>query len=361
MQVCLVESFYGGSHRAWADGYVNSSTHDVTLVTMPAENWRWRMRGAAVGLSERVGELYAGRPPPDLVLVSSLIDLALFRDLTHRHWGRPKTVLYMHENQLGYPSQRGTDPAYPWINWTSLLSADEIWFNSQFHLDSLIAQLPAFLGRFPDGPHHTELESVVERSLVMSPGIGLDDLALQRNAAQRPCLLWNHRWEHDKRPERFAKALRDLDDLEFDVIICGEEPLGGDDIRERIVTHLGDRLVWLGYAPRSRYLDLLAQSDVVVSVAEHEFFGIAVVEAIAAGCCPVLPNRLSYPEIVGDWVGDRVLYDGADPVPMLRSRLSDIGATRALGRSISASMARHDWGLVAGRYDNAVNRLVSVV
>lgn len=361
MQVCLVESFYGGSHRAWADGYARASTHDVTLLTMPAENWRWRMRGAAVELSEQVGVMYADRPPPDVVVVSSLVDLALFRELTHPHWGRPITVLYMHENQLGYPSQRGTDPTYPWINWTALLSADEIWFNSQFHVDSLMAQLPAFLDRFPDGPHDAQLESVRGRSLVMPPGVDLSVITPQRNSTDRPRLLWNHRWEHDKRPDRFADALSALDGLDFEVIICGEGPLGGDDIRDELVAKLDDRLVWFGFASRNKYLDLLSQSDVVVSVAEHEYFGISVVEAIAAGCCPVLPNRLSYPELVSDWSGDRVLYDSEDLVPMLRSRLTDVEATRDLGQAIAARMARYAWVVAARRYDDAVNRLVSGV
>lgn len=358
MQICLVESFYGGSHRAWADGYANASTHDVVRITMPAENWRWRMRGSAVRLAEKVGATYADRPAPDVVMVSSLIDLALFRELTHEHWGRPTTLLYMHENQLGYPSQRGTDPAYPWTNWTSLLAADEIWFNSRFHLDSLAAAIPDFLGRFPDGPHDGALGAVLERSRVVAPGVDLTGLVppAQRDGV-RPRLLWNHRWEHDKRTDRFSEAVMGLDGLDFDVVICGEEPLGADQLRDGLVDHLGDRLKWLGFAPRDEYVDLVQQSDVVLSVADHEYFGISVVEAIAAGCCPVLPDRLSYPELVADWSGDPVLYSGVDPGPMLRARLSDIDATRELGRSIATTMARHGWRSVASAYDNEMSRL----
>jgi len=36
----------------------------------------------------------------------------------------------------------------------------------------------------------------------------------------------------------------------------------------------------------------------VLSTARHEFFGIAVVEALLAGCLPWLPDRLSYPELL---------------------------------------------------------------
>ena len=34
-----------------------------------------------------------------------------------------------------------------------------------------------------------------------------------------------------------------------------------------------------------------------VSTARHEFYGLAVREAIAAGCHPLLPRRVVYPEL----------------------------------------------------------------
>ena len=45
------------------------------------------------------------------------------------------------------------------------------------------------------------------------------------------------------------------------------------------------------------YQNLLHQSDIVISTAIHDFQGIAVLEAVAAGCIPVVPNRLAYPEL----------------------------------------------------------------
>ncbi|MBT8214185.1 MAG: DUF3524 domain-containing protein, partial [Acidimicrobiia bacterium] len=47
MRVLLVEPYYAGSHRAWADGYVASSRHDVSLLTHDARFWKWRMHGSA--------------------------------------------------------------------------------------------------------------------------------------------------------------------------------------------------------------------------------------------------------------------------------------------------------------------------
>jgi glycosyltransferase involved in cell wall biosynthesis len=61
---------------------------------------------------------------------------------------------------------------------------------------------------------------------------------------------------------------------------------------------LADKIIHFGYVEsHQEYIKLLCQADIIVSTAIHEFFGISVIEAVRAGCMPVLPNRLSYPEL----------------------------------------------------------------
>ncbi len=45
------------------------------------------------------------------------------------------------------------------------------------------------------------------------------------------------------------------------------------------------------------YYELLAKSKIAVSFARQETFGYAMLEAVALGCVPVVPDRLSYQEI----------------------------------------------------------------
>ena len=55
----------------------------------------------------------------------------------------------------------------------------------------------------------------------------------------------------------------------------------------------------MGYVEsKEEYLQWLEKADWVLSTATHEFFGIAVVEALFAGCLPWLPERLSYRELL---------------------------------------------------------------
>ena len=63
----------------------------------------------------------------------------------------------------------------------------------------------------------------------------------------------------------------------------------------------------------------------IVSTADHEFFGISVVEAIAAGAYPLLPRRLAYPEILNasEYVrAGEFFYDGS--VGGLAQRLAQL-------------------------------------
>ena len=55
----------------------------------------------------------------------------------------------------------------------------------------------------------------------------------------------------------------------------------------------------MGYVEsKGEYWKWLNKADWVLSTAEHEFFGIAVVEALFAGCLPWLPEKLSYRELL---------------------------------------------------------------
>ena len=89
---------------------------------------------------------------------------------------------------------------------------------------------------------------------------------------------------------------------------------------------------------------MLGLGDIVVSTARHEFFGIAVIEAVRAGCVPLLPDRLSYPELFDC----RYLYRENSLARMLEA---EIGKGRRLERSEAKNMTdRFSWRRLAGDY-----------
>jgi len=90
---------------------------------------------------------------------------------------------------------------------------------------------------------------------------------------------------------------------------------------------------------------------VVASVAEHEFFGVAVVEALAAGCVPVLPEAMSYPELVPERYHGHAFYSPGGFRRRLRDVLLDVEAARRRVDGLAAAMHRFEWSTVAPLLD----------
>lgn len=357
MKILLVEPFHTGSHRAWAEGFAEHSSHDVRLVTHPGRWWKWRMRGSALTLARSLVDL--GDWKPDLVVVSDMTDLAQFRTFARPHIGDVTTVLYFHESQLTYPvaDGAGADLSYPLINWLSAVAADRVFFNSDYHLRVFFEGLPGLLERFPDANHSHLVEEVRNRSEVLPVGVDLSWVDDLRVAGDPPRVLWNHRWEFDKDPDAFADAIEHLDasDVEFDLVLLGSRPPQGPRALRRVREYAGKRIVHDGDAPADAYRKLVSGSDVVVSTARQEFFGISVVEAVAAGCRPVLPNRLSYPWLVPEQYHDMVLYEEGDLVDTL---ISAIGNPRP-PEGLVASMRSFSWEVIAPWYDRRFQEIAN--
>ena len=317
MRVLALEPWYGGSHRQFLDGLVAHSAHDVRPVTLQARYWKWRMQGAAVTLAAKTREAITAGWAPDVVFASDMVNLPAFLALTRDVLGGVPVVLYFHENQLTYPlrpprpgePERARDLTYAYINYLSALAADRVVFNSAFHEREFFGALPDLLRRFPDYTHLGALPSLRAKSGVLHLGLDLDTLDAARAAAEAqrarepgpPVLLWNHRWEYDKDPEAFFRVVNRLDDAgaRFRLILAGQTFEEQPPAFEAGFRRFAERVVHYGYAEsQADYAALLWRADLVVSTAAHEFFGVAMMESIYCGCHPLLPDRLTYPELV---------------------------------------------------------------
>src|SRR6266545_1204084 len=414
MHILFLNPFHGGSHAAVAEGYARHSQHDVELLTLSiAGGWRWRMRGAAVTFArmmrerQRPGGKQTSRKADktrsdmvtrsgfDLILATDMLDLASFLALTRDLTAGIPAALYFHENQLTYPlpAGRARDLAFPWINYTSALAADTIFFNSDFHRRAFLDALPGLTGRYHDHQELALIDTIAAKAQVLPPGIDLSRLdddrpmidhedprpenesnlkskiqnlksvtrsPLHPLTPSSPVILWNSRWEYDKGPEEFFDALGALDagGVDFQLIVIGEhiDPRAPAFIAAR--ERLAPRTLAWGYAPdTAAYRALLRRADIVVSTAIQEFFGISVIEAMYCGCVPILPRRLSYPEILPPEHHAVCLYDGqATLVEKLIAAIRDLPALKA--RDFRSVAVRYDWKNLAPRYDAALERIV---
>lgn len=359
LRAVFVETHLGGSHEAFARGWIERSRHDWTLLGLPAERWKWRMRAAGLALGERLAAL---RRAPDVVVATSLIDLA---HLKARAALPPRTrfLLYLHENQFDYPRPRGValERGFAMAHVASLLVADGAAINSRAHLNSLADGARRFLGEVA-APAPRGLAAALRRVRILPPGVDFDGFPAPgpRPLGDPPAIVWNHRWEDDKRPAAFARlVLRLADgDRRFRLILLGPsaqaKPLPLDLIRGR----LADRIVRDGAAEtRAEYVEQLARGDVAVSLAAQENFGYAVVEAMAAGCVPLLPARLSYPEILPPALRAPLLCrTDRETLARLTTWLLEPRRIEELRPRVMRAARRHAWERRAAALDDWVER-----
>lgn len=379
-RVLLLEPYWAGSHRDWAEGWAGHSRWAHSVAALPGRFWKWRLQAAAITLARR---LAAPDQRPDLLVASSMLDLSVFLGLSRRWSAGLPVVYYAHETQLTYP-QAAPDPSwelsrqrralrddreYGLINLRAMLAADAVWWNSRHHRDSFIAALPGFLKGFPD---HRELgapKRLVQRSRVMPVGLNLAGLDAARPPSRSPGplrVLWSHRWEHDKGPDRLLRLMDGAADLGLPLrwVLLGQTFARDCPELTAIRLRHGERLDHLGFVPnRHAYARWLWESDIVLSTARHDFFGLAVAEAMACGCQPLLPAALAYPERLPPDLAAAGLYaDESDCLHRLATmvrRLDPPPLSVAPDPGPRAAVEDLDWRRLALRYDDALDAILA--
>ncbi|XP_016952000.1 glycosyltransferase-like domain-containing protein 1-like [Drosophila biarmipes] len=306
--ILIIEPFYGGSHKQLIDTLIEGlREEDYELFSLPAKKWHWRARTSALHFSQLI--------PLDhkyqVLFASSVLSLAELIGV-RPDLGTCRKIVYFHENQLIYPVRevKQRDCQYGFNEILTCLAADLVLFNSQFNCTSFLDNVQPFLKIQPDFRIKQIREKIEKKCQVLYFPVKFQRFPNRRDGPKednpdprqdRECLhlIWPHRWEHDKNPKLLAEALDELHgrNVDFKVTICGESyqeiPEAFVDIQEK----LGSKLVNFGHLDREQYVRTLLSADIVISTADHEFFGVAMLEATYCGCYPLVPNRLVYPEI----------------------------------------------------------------
>ena len=262
MNILLLESFYGGSHQDFADNLIKYSRNTFELFTLPAQLWKWRLRGAALHFYHQV-------PDPrkyQAVFLSSMINVSTLKNL----WGQncPPLVLYFHENQLSYPLPSDVKREFEWgmMDLNNCLSADVILFNSNFHLNKFFELLKRFYDEFPEYSPRWTLPIIRSKVKVCYPGcdfpdslgerLGYSQESQENNSLTKPLIVWNHRWEFDKRPQDFLSALQKVKtlkpELEFQLALLGESTQVQPNILLEIKDKFKQHIVQDGYLKNKR-------------------------------------------------------------------------------------------------------------
>lgn len=305
-EVLIIEPFCGGSHKQLVDFLVKNFADRLQLspFTLPAKKWHWRARTSALHFTQAVphGKTYSA------LFCSSVLNLAEMCALRPDLAAVPRKVVYFHENQLCYPvrERKDRDFQYGYNQILTALTADDVIFNSEYNMNSFLRHLDDFFRLQPD--HRPAKGSLMAKIKPKARVIYFPLVLRHQPPVEHSCddggvlrIAWPHRWEHDKNPDSFFECLLRLksEGFRFRVAVLGESYNEKPPVFEEFRASLDeeDVLHWGFLESKDDYWRVLSTSDVVVSTAVHEFFGVSMLEAASAGCYPLAPNRLVYPEI----------------------------------------------------------------
>ncbi len=354
MKILIIEPYFTGSHKKWAQEFQKYSKHDINFLTLPGRYWKWRMHGGAITLAQKFNNLDT---KPDIIITTDMLNLPLFKSIANTK--DIPIAMYFHENQITYPWSpndrdivKERDHHYGFINYSSSLVSTINLFNSDFHRNSYINSLKNFLSNFPDHNDLSNIDLIKLKSKTLHLGIDLkkfDSYKPKEIKNTEPLILWNHRWEHDKNPNDFIDLIDNLNrkNLDFKCILLGQNNEKKSGYFDEFIRRFPERIFHAGYCESFKeYASLLWKADICPITSIQDFFGISIAEAAYCNTQPLLPNRLAYPEIYKE---DRSLfYNNHDDLIIKTEKLI---IKKNMTHKSSEIIKNYDWSNMINQYD----------
>ncbi|KEA62665.1 glycosyl transferase, group 1 [Marinobacterium lacunae] len=342
MRILLLSAYDAVSHSYWRKGLVAAfPEHDWTVLSLPARYFSWRIRGNS--LSWAFGKREVLSRSYDLVIATSMVDLTSLRGFIPSLASTP-TLVYFHENQFAYPESgreyRSVEPLI--LNLYNALCGDRVLFNSAYNRDTLLEGAERLLRKLPDQVPPGLIDHIRARAQILPVPMPDSAFLPPEPTSDALSLVWNHRWEFDKGPELLHAAVKALQasGVRFTLHVVGQQfrstPAVFDDLKRDLES--GGNLGRWGHIEQvAEYRQLLQRCDVALSTALHDFQGIAVLEAVAAGCRPVVPDRLAYTELFPD----ECRYSQADESRALAQMVAALAEQKAKGEALQVPDVSH--------------------
>ena len=149
--------------------------------------------------------------------------------------------------------------------------------------------------------------------------------------------------------------------VDFRVHVIGqqfrEQPPVFAEMRPLLESHIGE---WGMVESDTDYQKLLQESHVVLSTTLHEFQGLAVLEAVASGCIPLVPDRLAYPEFIPDEYRYPSYPDDAESESQaIATHLKTLAQNFQNGRFPQApNLSKLSWSQLRADYEKEIRALL---
>jgi alpha-1,3-mannosyltransferase len=184
---------------------------------------------------------------------------------------------------------------------------------------------------------------LTERLTLIENGVDLRRIRRDEGAKDANTFLFVGRLARNKRVDRLLRAFARTREARLRVVgedwqgaIAGWRGRGG-------VLGIGDRVTFTGAVSDVELVGEYARARVFVSASEHEGFGISAVEAMAAGCVPVLSDIAAFRRLVTP-ADNGVLVDFADAERAGEAMAALEGADLArMGGAAAATVEKFSW------------------
>ena len=147
--------------------------------------------------------------------------------------------------------------------------------------------------------------------------------------------------------------------MEFQLAVLGEEFKKELPCFIRARKILKKHIVQFGYAPTfEEYAKWLWKADILPVTSNQDFFGSSIMEAVYCNTIPMLPRRLTYPELFQVDTNPQLYYnDESDLLEKLTTAVQDISKLR---RDHFQKIAeKYDWSNMVKVYDVELMKLQS--
>ncbi len=312
LDILALEPFYGGVRKSMLETVMRCSRHRWTLLKLPPRRIERRLSAAAHWFAEQLSRHWAGRL--DLLFTSEALNLAdlirLVPELDDK-----VSVVYFHNNQLPDPDARESQASNDLVNLNTAQAANELWFNSEFHINLFAYRAAAMVERHSELSSRNPVPEMLAKSRLMLPpfDLNLTSSIQMANPIKRE-------------PRTIFVSTRDAD---MELLNLGLSTLSMRGERFKLMTvgpldKLSNAFPRLAIDENDEYAQTsaLLRADVFLSTQRWAPVDLHAVRALTAGCWPVVPEDGVYPEIIPKKLRKSCLYEAT--ADALSSRVQDV-------------------------------------
>lgn len=300
LDILALEPFYGGMRRTMLEIIVRCSRHRWTVLKLPPRRMERRLTAAAHWFAEQLTRHWVGRV--DVLFASDALNVADLYRLMPALMKKP-SVVYFHANTLPEKTRDKQGP-HDLVNLSTATAANEIWFNSMFHLKSFLVKAAGVVDRYPELSGQNPMPSLTAKAHLMAPPVDLGwvreigKTGIKRNDR----LFFVDTRDADVTALNMALATVMRRGEKFELVTVGPVEDLSPDLPRHTVSETDD----------AAQIAAMHQASVYLSAKPKTTCDLHALRALATDCWPVVPKSGVYLEMLPKKLHSTCMYDN-DP------------------------------------------------